>query len=158
MEPFVAIGTVCALLIAGVPLALKWRRSRRRQKIRRAIRDFRTVREMLEAKFFDLAAQSGKPKGLRWLECDWQDAVTFGRDTKTGLLTAFVSVEIHFEAEEGSDMEEVAAVGTIRDACALFHWSGGRWGTGGRALFNMDAHDALDRLSGQYERLPLEAG
>ena len=33
-------------------------------------------------------------------------------------------------------MEDVAAVGNIRDAAAVFHYQNGNWGTGGRALFN----------------------
>jgi len=39
----------------------------------------------------------------------------------------------------------------VRDAAAIFHFQDGRWGTGGRAMFNMDPVDAIDRLSGQYE-------
>ncbi|MCH8829183.1 MAG: hypothetical protein IID45_06355 [Planctomycetes bacterium] len=112
---------------------------------------FRMQRERLEAKFFDLAAASGKPRGLRWVECEWFSAVAFARDLTSGLLTAFVAVNVRFEAVEGSDMEEVAAVGTIRDATALFHFRHGQWGTGGRALFNMNPEDAISRLQGQFE-------
>jgi hypothetical protein len=144
----VAAGTVVVLR----PLIRRFRRAR----LQRAVRQFRFDREHLEAKFFELAAQSGKPRGLRWLACDWQNAVRFARDVRSGLLTAFVSVEVRFEAEEGGDMEDVAAVGTVRDACALFHWDGRHWGTGGRALFNMDAHSAVTRLEGQYSPVELE--
>ena len=80
--------------------------------------------------------------------------MTFGREVESGLLTAFAAVEIRFEAVEGGDMEEVEAVGTIRDAAALFHYKDGAWGTGGRALFNMNPADALERLNDQYE--PIE--
>src|SRR5262245_55932651 len=142
---------VGATAVAAVrPLLRRWRRAR----YRRAMQQFRFDREHLEAKFFELASQSGKPRGLRWLACDWQNAVRFARDLRSGLLTAFVSVEVRFEAEEGGDMEDVAAVGTVRDACALFHWDGRHWGTGGRALFNMDAQAAITRLEGQY--VPIE--
>ena len=157
MEQVVAIVAAGIAALVGVVGVARRLRRRRHQQLRRAVRDFRLYREQLEAKFFDLASRSGKPRGLRWIECDWKDVVTFGRDVRTGLTTAFVSVEIRFEAEEGGDMEDVAAVGTIRDACALFHFADGRWGTGGRALFNMDAQEALSRLAGQYERLPLES-
>jgi hypothetical protein len=149
----VGAGLAIGFVAAGTTA---WLRRSRRQRLRRAVREFRMYRELLEAKFFDLASRSGKPRGLRWVDCDWKDVVTFGRDVRTGLTTAFVSVEIQFEAEEGGDMEDVAAVGTIRDACALFHYADGRWGTGGRALFNMDAQEALSRLEGQYEPLPVE--
>jgi len=105
---------------------------------------------MLEAKFFTMASSLGKPRGLRWLDCQWQDQVTFARDRQTGLVTAFVGVNIRFEAIEGGDMEDVAAVSTIRDAAAVFHYRDGIWGTGGRALFNMNPQDAIRQLSGQF--------
>ncbi|MBL8848361.1 MAG: hypothetical protein JNG89_01700 [Planctomycetaceae bacterium] len=153
-ETVVAIvaGLVAAVVAAIVarPLIRRWRRAQQQ----RAINQFRFDREHLEAKFFELASQSGKPRGLRWLACDWQNTVRFARDKQSGLMTAFVSCEVRFEAEEGGDMEDVAAVGTIRDACAVFHWDGRHWGTGGRALFNMDAHAAVTRLDGQY--IPIE--
>lgn len=143
---------------AVVAVALLWflvlrhpvSRILREREAKAAIRQFRIQREALEAKFFDLAGRRGKPRGLRWLECDWQPAVTFARAVDTHLLTAFVAVNIHFEAIEGGDMEDVDAVDTVRDAAAVFHYSAGRWGTGGRALFNMNPQDAIERLQGQY--------
>jgi len=127
----------------------------RQREAERALRQFRLQRELLEARFFDLARTLGKPRGLRWLDCDWQHDVSFARDAQTGLLTAFVAVNIRFEAVEGGDMEEVEAVGLLRDAAALFHYQNGCWGTGGRALFNMDPRDAVIRLKDQYT--PLES-
>lgn len=148
----VAILFVIAAVLLRKPV-LAWRDQREADRGRR---DFRRQRELLEAKFFDLAAVSGKPRGLRWVDCDWLETVTFARDRQTGLLTAFVAVNISFEAIEGGDMEDVAAVGNIRDAAAVFHYQKGHWGTGGRALFNMNPNDALDRLQGQFE--PLHVG
>jgi hypothetical protein len=142
------------LILAGVLLyVLRKPILARHQRLEteRAMQEFRLQREVLEARFFDMAAQSGKPRGLRWLACDWLDGVAFGRDKQTGMLTAFVSVNIRFEAIEGGDMEGVAAVSNIRDGSALFHYHGGGWGTGGRALFNMNPQDALSRLETQYE-------
>lgn len=127
----------------------------RAREARRAVELFRLRREQLEAKFFDLAGRSGKPRGLRWKECDWQPEVAFARDARSGLLTAFVAVQIRFEAIAGGDMEDVEAVGDIRDASAVFHYRRGRWGTGGRALFNMSPRDAVSRLAGQY--VPVDA-
>lgn len=143
-----------ALLLAACLAVVVWNPVRRRVRAsenKRALQSFRLQREQLEAKFFDLAAAQGKPRGLRWVDCDWQHAATFGRDRETGLLTAFVAVNISFEAVEGGDMEDVEAVSTIRDAAALFHYQKGTWGTGGRALFNMNPADALSRLESQYE-------
>ena len=77
--------------------------------------------------------------------------MTFARDIRTRLLTAFVAVNIRFEAIEGGGMEDVDAVGTVRDAAAVFHYQHGVWGTGGRPLFNMNPEDALIRLEGQFQ-------
>jgi hypothetical protein len=151
-----AAGVVSALLL----LALVWKplqRWRHAREAFRALRAFRIERELLEARFFDLASRLGKPRGLRWLECDWLDGVTFARDKTSGLLTAFVSVNIRFEAIEGGDMEEVEAVSMVRDAAAVFHYRRGHWGTGGRVLFNMNPQDALSRLGGQFVPVTSEA-
>lgn len=148
----IAGGVVAGLVI----LACAWKPLQRRWLRRdgeRARETFRFHRERLEAKFFTMAASIGKPRGLRWLDCQWQDQVRFARDRQTGLITAFVGVNIRFEAIEGGDMEDVAAVSTVRDACALFHYQLGVWGTGGRALFNLDPQSAIDRFQDQYESL-----
>jgi len=155
--PFVILiaVTVCGVLVA----ALVWgplKKRRQAREMQRAMQAFKIQRELLEAKFFDLARSLGKPRGLRWIDCDWLDSVTFARDLNDGLLTAFLAVNISFEAIEGGDMEDVAAVGNIREAAALFHYRSGRWGTGGRALFNMNPHDAVTRLQDQYEPVVLE--
>ena len=146
------IGSAAAALVAAGALLWKPIRARRRtREIARALALFRSQREQLEAKFFDLARSQGKPRGLRWVDCDWQHDVAFARDLRSGLLTAFVGVNIQFEAVEGGDMEGVEHVGLIRDAAAVFHYRKGRWGTGGRTLFNMNPEDALTRLVGQFE-------
>ncbi len=160
--------TVSLILIpAGVVIALVglvalfWKPMRKwqqQQEAEQAIRVFRLQREQLEAKFFDLAGSRGVPRGLRWLECDWQNDVTFARDLGSGLLTAFVAVNIRFEAIEGDDMEDVEAVSTVRDAAAVFHYQKGRWGTGGRPLFNMNPQDAIERLQGQFEPVRVISG
>ncbi len=147
--PFVLL---IAVVLAAPPLARRWRR----QFAGRALSRFRIEREHLEARFFDLARGRGIPRDLRWVECEWLEQVTFGRSIEDGMLTAFVRVNIRFEAIEGGDMEDVEAVGLIRDAAALFHYQHGHWGTGGRAMFNMDPQNAIERLAGQYE--PVTSG
>lgn len=141
------------LVLVGIA-ALAWkplkRRMREAEEIR-GVRDFKLQREQLEARFIDLAGRRGVPRGLRWVECDWQNDATFARDRESGLLTAFVAVNVRFEAVEGGDMEDVEAVGTVRDAAAVFHYRRGLWGTGGRALFNMNPTDAVTRLEGQFD-------
>ncbi len=144
------IGSTLVVLVAIAGLAIPLAKAWQRRDVKHALQLFRLRREMLEARFFDVARGLGKPRGLRWVECDWQNAVTFARDKQTGLLTAFVAVNIRFEAIEGGGMEEVAAVSTVRDAAAVFHYRDGVWGTGGRALFNMNPQDAVRQLSGQF--------
>jgi hypothetical protein len=147
--------SVLTILAAG----LFWRILRPRRAARQAahigqaILQFRRQREFLEAKFFDLARASGKPRGLRWLECDWQNEVDFARACDSGLLTAFVSVQIRFEAIPGGDMEGIAAVDTLRDATAVFHFQNGRWETCGRVFMNMTPTEAVTRLAGQFARV-----
>ncbi len=127
-----------------------WTAVRRQAETEDALKQFRMQRELLEAKFFDLARVSGKPRGLKWLDGDWQSEVTFARACDTGLLTAFVGLHIRFEAVEGGDMEGIAAVDTVRDAAAVFHFQRGRWGTNGRVLMNMNPAEAVIRLAGQF--------
>jgi hypothetical protein len=122
----------------------------------RALKAFRIQREQLEAKFFDLASSLGKPRGLVWRDCEWNNDVVFARDLHTGLLTAFVAVNVRFAPVEGGDMENVEAVGLVRDAAAVFHYRRGRWGTGGKTLFNMNPSDALKRLEGQFKPVILK--
>lgn len=152
MPPTIAMFLSGGCLVAALAVVLIVRASRgqSQQRIRES---FRLHREQLEAKFFELASSQGKPRGLRWLECQWLETVLFGRDRTTGMITAFASVNIRFEAIEGGDMEDVAAVGAIRDAVALFHWQNHQWGTGGKVLFNHDPQLALQRYANQYAPL-----
>ena len=149
----IGIGSSLLLIVAfsAIPLAAWWQRG----DARRAIRLFHQRREILEAKFFDLAQSQGKPRGLRWLDCEWFNETTFARDKTSGLLTAFVGINVRFEAIEGGEMEDVAAVSTVRDAVAVFHFHQGSWGTGGKALFNMNPKDALEKLVAQFEPVPM---
>lgn len=133
--------------VAARPLAA-WMQ---RREVRHAQGSFHAQRDSLQAHFLELASRGGKPRGLIWKKCDWQPAVRFARDRQSRQLTALAGVEIHFEAVAGGDMEDVAAVGTIRDASAVFHYHDGAWGTGGRALFNMNPDGAMERLSAQFE-------
>jgi len=103
---------------------------------------FEDQRQNLQQNFFRSAAGSGKPRGLRWTNCDWLAAYVLVSDETSGILTMFCSVNISFEAIEGGDMEGVEAVSMIRDGSAVFHAQDGRWGTGGRVLFNVEPRTA----------------
>src|SRR5262245_55600299 len=94
---------IVAPVVVGllVVAALVWRPVRsalREGQYARARKDFHKQRERLEAKFLKLASHGGKPRGLRWVECDFEDDVTYARDRRSGDLSAFVAVTIAFEA------------------------------------------------------------
>ena len=143
---------VVVLFILAVPVRLLlkvWTIQHRR----RARKRFRQQRERLEARFFDLAAASGKPRGLRWTDIDFEDAVCFARDCEQGHLLALVAATISFEAVEGGGMEEVEAVGNLRAATALFHLEGKWWNTQGRVFFNLEPNEAISRFEGRMEQV-----
>lgn len=152
------IWAAVAIVLGLVVVVLSYRPVRRilrEIEIERASELFSLQRERLEAKFFELARSTGKPKGLSWEDCDFHDEVKFVRDKSSGQLSAFVEVTIRFTAIEGGGMEHVAAVGNLRNATAVFHYHHGQWGTGGRALFNMNPTEAIAHFQAQYEPIPI---
>jgi hypothetical protein len=116
---------------------------------------FLQAREHLEADFFTAASRSGKPRGLRWKNCEWDSDVVFARDRHNRQLIALVGVTISFEAIEGGDMEGVAAVGNLRNASGVFFLEGGRWRTVGKVVFNLNPGETLAHFQQQYERLEM---
>jgi hypothetical protein len=117
-----------------------------------AARDlFHLRREMLEAKFLTLAAQTGKPRGLTWIDCEFEDDVAFARDRLTRQLRALVGVTIRFEAVEGGGMEDNPNVHNLRAATAVFRLEQGRWTTDGRAIFNLNPAEAIRHFQNELE-------
>ena len=144
------------VVAAAVVIALLWKPMRwfgREVQVERARELFRLQRERLEAQFLNAAAATGKPRGLRWKDCQWENGVEFVRERRTGQIAALVGVTIQFEAIEGSDMEGLAAVGNLRNASAVFFFAKGQWHTVGRAVFNMNPNEAIDHFKNQYERV-----
>jgi len=140
------VGAVLSSILVLGALALIWRPLRdrfRERELARARRDFHRHREHLEAKFMSLAGRSGKPRGLEWVRCDFEDDVIYARDRQNGQLSAFVGVTIGFEAIEGGGMEEVEAVGDLRAATAVFRVERGHWATDGSTLFNLNPAEAI---------------
>lgn len=143
-----ALWTVVALIAAAViaAVALSWhpvRRRLREKSLARMRRDFHLQRERLEAQFVRMAAHSGKPRGLEWVRCDFDDDVVYARHRRSGEITAFVAVTVGFEAIEGGGMEEVEAVSNLRAATAVFRNQRGAWATDGRTLFNLNPSEAV---------------
>lgn len=115
------------------------------------LRRFENNREELEHRFFQQAAGAGVPRGLRWIRCEWLSTRSLLRDRSSQQVCLLVGVNISFEAIEGGDMEHVAAVSLIRDACAVFQLTPAGWQTTGRALFNMNPDEAQEKLAASYE-------
>jgi hypothetical protein len=115
------------------------------RRVKRAMRQFNRRRTELESKFFQAAAASGKPRGLAWKSCAFQKEVLLARDRANGELVGLIGVTIAFEAIEGGGMEDVEAVANLRAATAVFTHNGSEWTTSGRAVFNLEPRDVLDR-------------
>jgi hypothetical protein len=140
--------------LAGVFVVVRSLRSFGNQvQVERARELFRLQRERLKAQFIRAAEQTGKPRGLRWKDCQWENDVIFVRDRHNGQIAALVGVTIQFEAIPGSDMEGLPAVGNLRNASAVFFFTKGNWATVGRAVFNMNPSEALSHFKNQYESI-----
>src|SRR5262245_25784051 len=127
---FGGIGCLVMIGVASVALVYIWPRICGRSamaSLEQARVTFHRRREWLEARFLSLAAQSGKPRGLRWVDCEFDNGVAFARDRKTHHFRALVAVSIQFEAIEGGDMEDVAAVADRKAATVVFRLDGPEW-------------------------------
>jgi hypothetical protein len=114
------------------------------------------VRPELERRFFEAAAASGKPRGLRWKELEWAPEAVFAVEKATGRMAALVGVTIQFEAIEGSDMEGLPAVGNLRNASAVFFYHAGAWHTTGKTIFNLNPDEVVVHFGKQYEQIEEE--
>ncbi|MCS6977693.1 MAG: hypothetical protein NZM31_11900 [Gemmatales bacterium] len=154
-----ALGWYVIPLLAGlgfVAVFLAWKPLRnwfREVQAERARELFTLQRERLEAKFLEAANASGKPRGLRWADCDWASEVRYVRDRRSGEIFALVEVAVRFEAIPDGPMEDWPAVRDIRQATGVFFFHKGQWHTHGRALFNMTPDQAVNHFGGQYESL-----
>lgn len=149
-NPWVWLGMGAAVAATGAVVAVVLRSSRR-PNFSTAKKLFHLRREWLEARFQSLAAKSGKPRGLKWIECAFDDAVAFARDRHTGRLRALVAVTIRFRAIEGGGMEDNPNVGNLRAATAVFLLDGAEWSTDGRAIFNLNPDEAIRHFGEELE-------
>ncbi|MCO6454637.1 MAG: hypothetical protein J5I93_04980 [Pirellulaceae bacterium] len=145
-----AVASVLAAILLQKALS-RWRVAAARRQLTEQRGRFQRRREWLEARFLTLASQSGSPRGLAWVDCEFDNAVAFARDRGTGELRALVGVTIRFEAIEGGGMEDVEAVGNLRAATAVFRWHRGDWETDGRAVFNLNPAETIRRYQHELE-------
>ncbi|MGE3803892.1 MAG: hypothetical protein AB7K24_04365 [Gemmataceae bacterium] len=146
---FLPIPVVAVVWMAWRPFRLFGREV----QFERARELYKLQRERLQEIFFRAAAESGKPRGLRWSNIDWEEQVVFAREKQRGQLAALVAVTIQFEAVEGSDMEDLPAVGNLRNASAVFFFQKGQWHTVGKVLFNFNPDEAITHFENLYERV-----
>lgn len=125
----------------------------RARQLQRARNEFIRNQPELHAAFLEAANATGKPRGLTWRKCDFQDSLYLAQDRGTGELLGLVGVTIGFEATPGGGMEEVEAVGNLRAATAVFSWNGRTWSTQGRAIFNLEPREALKRYQDTLEAI-----
>ena len=135
----VLMGLVLLAIIFRQPLLKSWREAEET----RARQEWEKHREQLQRDYFELARRQGKPRGLRWKDCEFEDGVAYARDRKSGELCAFVAVTVSFEAIEGGGMEDVEAVGNLRAATAVFRHKDHHWTTDGRVIFNLKPVQAI---------------
>ncbi len=146
---------VLAGLVLGWLAAIWWRRRRRAQRhalYQRAVAEFPRQTGLAE-RFLTAANATGKPRGLIWSSCELQGQPLFATDHKTGEIYALSGATIGFEAVPGGDMEEVEAVGDIRYVTAIFVFREGQWATDGRAMFNLEPAQALERAAESLQRV-----
>jgi len=135
------------LVFVAVTMWRTWRRGKRRMDEERAAAEFARTRIKLQEDFRAAADISGKPRGLRWKSCDFQDAILLARDKANGELIGLAAVTIAFEAIAGGAMEDVEAVGNLRAGTAILTWKGHEWTTAGRAVFNLEPRQVLEQYS-----------
>lgn len=153
---FAAIAAVLALpaMILTVAVVASRRGRTRRAKVLNAARQsFHRHREWLEARFMKLASQGGMPRDLRWVDCDFEDAVSFAREPGSGRLRALVGVTVKFEPVEGGGLEAVEAVHCSRAATVLFRLDGPEWEPDCRAYFNLNPSQMLKHFSHELEQV-----
>ncbi len=164
------VGWIAPMAVLAISLALVlvlWRplrRSRQEARLREARDTFRLRREALEAKFVKLASCSGKPRGLVWADCEFENPVAFARNRRDGSISAFVGVSVTFEPEldpheapldhgplgdDPADDDEPSSY--ERAGTAVFHHHSGRWSTDGRVVFNLAPIQAIQHFRSEYE-------
>ena len=114
--------------------------------------EFCRLHEQLGHNYFEVCSSAGKPRGLIWDRCDWLAEAVLLRERTSGRWWMLRGVNLSFRAIEGGDMEDVAAVGLLRDACAVYEYEQGCWRPTGRTLFNMDTVRAAGHLAETHEQ------
>lgn len=111
---------------------------------------FRLQHERYEELFLKAAAQSGLPRGLRWVCCRITGDALLVRDRNGGAIAALVPVLIEFEPVEGFDMVDNPMAKEPRPATAVFTFHRGSWITTGRVVFNHTPEQTITAFAPQF--------
>lgn len=150
---------VLAVVVLALIVAWMWfplRHGLPQSRVVEARRAFHRQRERLEAKFVQIGSTPAKSDTPRWIDCEFEDDVTFARNRASGELTALVGVEIEIEDFGESPARSGDAVGHLRVATAVFRFGRERWETDGRAIFNFTPAEALEHYHRDLEAVALE--
>ena len=121
------------------------------------VTEFKQARKVLEKTFFKICSESGRPRGLRWKTCDFENTVLFVIEKHSLNLHAMVPVVISFEAIEGGPMEEMEAVSNLRVGSALFVHTGNDWATRGDVIYNLSPVEAFQRYDQNYTAFDMDS-
>jgi hypothetical protein len=147
------VATLAAVLGAlGVMAWPYLRRYRSANRFERARKRFHLRREWLEVDFLKLASAASTARGHQWRDCEFEDEAFFATDRNTGQLRAFVGLTIYFSAADGGH-RDAAELTSARAATAVFLFNGRDWGTDGRALFNLNPFEAIERFQHELEQV-----
>jgi hypothetical protein len=148
---FLGLGVLLLLMLLWYWPTLRQRfRGWRKERLGELFQNQKTA---LQEEFLRIGQASGKPRGLRWEQCEWGEEFFLARDRSCNGYVALMEVAIQFAAIEGGDMEDVAAVALAKNATAIFFFEAGRWHTGGKTVFNLNPEEVLERFRAQYECL-----
>lgn len=153
MRFFVVFLIGLGIAIVSGALWRRWRKAQIEATRRVAIQSFDEQRPSLAEKFLAAADATGKPRGLTWKNCELSGEPLFATDRVTAELYALVTATISFEAIAGGDMEDVEAVSNLRCATAIFVYRDHLWTTDGRAVFNLEPDQSLQRYQESLEQI-----
>ena len=114
------------------------------------VNQFESVRTELQDSFFQICSESGRPRGLRWKNCDFEEDVTLVIEKHSLNLHGFIPVVISFEAIPGGPMEDMEAVSNLRVGSALFVHTGENWATRGDVIYNLTPAEAIAHYRSNY--------
>jgi hypothetical protein len=154
MSDWLWIGGTLVAVLAGLSLLGGWLRRRERTAPLRAVRHFPAVLPELLTESLRQSQASGRPSGLRWVEITSAGEPLFVRHPGRGELAVRVPVQIRFEAIEGGEMEDIAAVPLPRSGTAIFRHICGKWQVGERIRFNISPEELLRQPGNEWERFP----